>query len=351
MKRQRKNMRKLLLKTVDINDEIFYKLLKMHKHCVKIVNNIHDYFYGYKDKTNIYYNGKDTFVCQEYRLAVLCNIKKYTGWKQVIVRINCNQKAEIKETVTGGRAKAYMMKILKKYYTAEEIDKRLNMFQAEYDSDLKQQHYNGDLLPSGKILKFTNTYKFDINGAHLDALCEIFPKAKDDFVRMYNKRHEKPVFKEYPNRFVGCLAQKTDEMRKEHILGKYERTYNWIVQRTTEKLLLALNEVGGKQLYINTDGLVINNPESIICTSANLGEFKLEHCGNTYFYRDKNYCIFQFGEDLTKKDVLKGSCLTEVRKYIDLSKGKIVHYDRIHENGTYVAKNIKEETLEIYEEN
>ena len=343
-------MRKLLLKTVDINDEIFYKLLKMHKHCVKIVDNIHDYFYGYKDKTNIYYNGKDTFVCQEYRLAVLCNITKYTGWKQVIVRINCNQKAEIKETITGGRAKAYMMKILKKYYTAEEIDKRLNMFHAEYDPDLKQQHYNGDLLPSGKILKFTNTYKFDINGAHLDALCEIFPKAKDDFVRMYNKRHKNPVFKEYPNRFVGCLAQKTDEMRKEHKMGKYELTYNWIVQRTTEKLLLALNEVGGKQLYINTDGLVINDPESIICTSANLGEFKLEHCGNTYFYRDKNYCIFQFGEDLAKKDVLKGSSLTEVRKYIDLSKGKVVHYDRIHENGTYIAKNIKEETLEIYEE-
>ena len=243
-----------------------------------------------------------------------------------------------------------MMKILKKYYTAEEIDKRLNMFQAEYDPDLKQQHYNGDLLPSGKILKFTNTYKFDINGAHLDALCEIFPKAKDDFIRMYNKRHKNPVFKEYPNRFVGCLAQKTDEMRKEHKIGKYELTYNWIVQRTTEKLLLALNELGGEQLYINTDGLVINNPESIICTSANLGEFKLEHCGNTYFYRDKNYCIFQFGEDLTKKDVMKGSSLTEVRKYIDLSKGKVVHYDRIHENGTYVAKNIKEETLEIYEE-
>ena len=53
-------MRKILLKTVDINDEIFYKLLKMHKHCVKIVNNIHDYFYGYKDKTNIF-NKLDNF--------------------------------------------------------------------------------------------------------------------------------------------------------------------------------------------------------------------------------------------------------------------------------------------------
>ena len=344
-------MRKILLKTVDINDEIFYKLLKMHKHCVKIVNNIHDYFYGYKDKTNIYYNGKDTFICQEYRLAVLCNITKYTGWKQVIVRINCNQSAEIKEAITGARAKAYMMKILKKYYTNEEIDKRLNMFQAEYDSDLKQQHYNGDLLPSGKILKFTNTYKFDINGAHLDALCEIFPKAKDDFVRMYNKRHKYPVFKEYPNRFVGCLAQKTDEMRKEHKMGKYELTYNWIVQRTSEKLLLALNELGGRQLYLNTDGLVVQNPEKLITASTNLGEFKLEYCGNTYFYRGENYSLFQFGEDLTKKDVMKGSCLTEVRKYIDLSKGKVVHYDRKIKDGVHTAANIKEETLEIYEEN
>ena len=343
-------MRKLLLKTVDINDEIFYKLLTMHKHCTKIVDNIEDYYYGYKDKTNIYYNGKDTFICQEYRLAVLCNLTKYEGWKQVIVRINCNQKAEIKETITGSKAKAYMMKILKKYYTNEEIDKRLNMFQAEYDPDLKQLHYNGNLLPSNKILKFTNTYKFDINGAHLDALCEIFPKAKDDFIRMYNKRHKNPAFKEYPNRFVGCLAYKTKAMRKEHKVGKYELTYNWIVQRTSEKLLCVLNELGGRQLYINTDGLVIQNPETIITTSANLGEFKLEHCGNTYFYRDNNYSLFQFGEDLTKKDVMKGSCLTEVRKYIDLSKGKVAHYKTKDNKGTKTAYDIKEETLEIYEE-
>lgn len=343
-------MRRILLKTVDVNDEIFYKLLKLHKYCVQIVNNIHDYYYGYKDKTTIYYNGRDTLICQEYRLAAICNITKYTGWKQVIVKNICNQDANIKETITGTRAKAYMMKILKKYYTDEEIDERLNMFQAEYDPDLKQQHYNGDLLPSNKVLKFTNTYKFDINGAHLDALCEIFPKANDDLVRMYNKRHKYPVYKEYPNRFVGWLAYKTDEMRKEHKMGKYELTYNWIVQRTTEKLLLALNDLGGRQLYLNTDGLVVQNPEKLITASTNLGEFKLEYSGNTYFYRDDNYMLYQFGEDLTKKDVLKGSCLTEVRKYIDLSKGKVVHYDRIIKDGTHTAANIKRETLKVYEE-
>ena len=48
---------------------------------------------------------------------------------------------------------------------------------------------------------------------------------------------------------------------------------------------------------------------------------------------------------------MKGSCLTEVRKYIDLSKGKVVHYDRKIKDGVHTAENIKEETLEIYEEN
>lgn len=343
-------MRKILLKAVDINDEIFYKLLNIHKHCVKIISNIEDYYYGYKDKTNIYYNGKDTFICQEYRLAIFGNIPYYNGWKQVIVRLNYDQKDEIKESITGSKAKAYMMKLLKKYYTNDEIDARLNIFQAEYDPDLKQQHYNGSLLPNNKIIKYTNTYKFDINGAHLDALCEIFPKAKNDLIKMYEKRHDNPSFKEYPNLFVGCLAYKTKLMRKEHKIGKYELTYNWIVQRTSEILLDALNKLGGKQLYINTDGLVIQNPENLISYSANLGEFKLEHCGNTYFYRDNNYMLYQFGEDLNKKDVMKGSCLTEVRKYIDLSKGNVAHYKVKCTNNTRIAYDIKKETLKVYEE-
>ena len=46
----------------------------------------------------------------------------------------------------------------------------------------------------------------------------------------------------------------------------------------------------------------------------------------------------------------KGSCLNSVRDMIDLEKGKIVHYDRAKENNTYVAKNIKVEDLELWQE-
>ena len=343
-------MSKTLLKAADVNDEVFYEILDRYKYCVRRVEHIEDYYYGYKDKSQIYYNGVDTLICQEYRIQKYSIINDYDGWKQIILRLRFGQPESLKTSVTGSRAKAYMYKLLYKYYTKEEIDQRLHMFEADYDPDLKQIHYNGDMLPSNKIMKYTNTYKFDINGAHLDALCEIFPKATKDFLDMEDKKHTYPQYKDYANFFVGMLAYKTEKMRKEGKCGKYEKTYNWIVQRTSCILLKAMQELGGTQLYSNTDAVVVKDPAKLICPAPNLGAFKLEHNGNTYFYRDVNYILYQFGEDLTKKDVMKGSCLTAVRKDIDLSKGEVVHYRTICANKTRFARNIKKEILKVYEE-
>jgi hypothetical protein len=236
------------------------------------------------------------------------------------------------ESTTGSKAKAYITKVLKTVYTDAEIDERLRMFEAEKDMNLIQQHYNYP-APDNTIIKLTNTFKFDINGAHTDALCEIFPKAKDKLIGMYLKRKKNPVFKQYPNLYVGMLAQKSKEMRKAGIPGKYEKTYNWIVQRTSRMLLAAMDTVKGCPIYVNTDGFIVQNPESLLTPSKNLGEFKLEFSGDTYVYSDKNYIIYQTGDEK------KGSCFTAVRNDIDLSKGQVVHYD------TKTVRNAKGEIL------
>jgi hypothetical protein len=222
------------------------------------------------------------------------------------------------------------------------------MFEAEKDINLIQQHYNYP-APNNTIVKLTNTFKFDINGAHTDALCEIFPRAKDKLIGMYLKRKKNPVFKQYPNLYVGMLAQKSKEMRQKGIPAKYEKTYNWIVQRTSRMLLNAMDAVGGLPVYVNTDGFIVQNPQNLLTHSKNLGEFKLEFSGDTYVYSDKNYIVYQTGDEK------KGTCFTSVREDIDLSIGQVVHYDTNlvrNDEGKILYRepiNIKKELIQINE--
>lgn len=352
MTKLQRNLKMTCLKAIKVNEEIFNKILFDYECKVKFVDDIHKYHCGYyDDKDIIYYNGKDELICQEYIVNGYTGLaKSYTCWKQIIVNKTLNMNSEFEETITGSKAKAYITKVLRTVYTAEEIDERLRMFEAEKDPDLIQQHYNYP-CPTGQIIKLKNTYQFDINGAHTDALCEIFPKAKDKLIEMYLKRKKKgnERFKHYPNLYVGMLAQKTEEMRANGIPGKYEKTYNWIVQRTTKMLLKAFDEVGGQLVYVNTDGFIVQDPEKLITASKNLGEFKLEVSGDTYVYADKNYILYQTDKGL------KGSCYESVRKDIDLSKGQVVHYNAKavkNKEGKilyYEAANINKEELKIYE--
>lgn len=312
------------LKVIRVNDEIFDKILYDYEFKVRIDPDLFTKYCGYyEDRDIIYYNGKDELICCAYILGGYLD-KEASLWKQIRVQKVLNMSTNFQESISGSRAKAYIHQILKKYYSEEEIDQRLRMFEADKDENLKQQHYHYPVYDTSKILKLKNTFKFDINGAHLDALCEIFPKAKDKFIDMYKRRKTKPVFKQYPNLYVGMLAYKSKEMRKQGIPGKYERTYNWIVQRTTKLLLKAMDLVGGTPVYVNTDGFIVQDPTTLITPSKDLGEFKLEAAGDCWIYSDRNYIIYQTGVGAERE--LKGSCFTSVRPDIDLSKGQVVHY-------------------------
>ena len=180
------------------------------------------------------------------------------------------------------------------------------------------------------IIKYEDCYKWDINGAHNAALCEIFPKAAGAIGMMYQERKKNPANKKYINYYCGMLARKN-----------HRKTYNWIVQRTTQILLNGINEAGGILLYANTDGFLVQHPEKIIPHSTKLDEFKLEYQGAVWFYYDKNYQCFQ-----TETGEVKGTILQSVRDKIDLPNGQVVHYDRIKRNNTYIAENIQTEVLD-----
>ena len=318
---------KNLLPTRYVSSLIFNQMLM--KGIVNEVDNFEDYRYGILSecKRTIIRDHKNAgrIVCL-LMYEEDCYPRKYWSpdgtWKQFIYQIS-DENAEVLEpynpkkkrnlncvTVTGTYATNYLNKIIRRKYTDKETLSMYDDNSAEYDANMIQQHY---VLPDkiGKVRKYPNCYYYDINGAHTDALVELFPRCKDDFMDMYNRRKEHPEIKQIFNFFVGNLVH------------SHRGTYNWIVQRTTKKLMDFANYIGGKVLYINTDGIIVQNPIHTPANSAKLGEFKLEYVGDVYMYQrfsPSPYYIIQMG------DVMKGNCPLEYRNMIDLSNGKVVSY-------------------------
>lgn len=313
------------LKKYDVSEKIFEDILVSFPKSIIKTDNIKDYFCGYKDKWKMMYDGKEYIICQEYILSPYTKVG-LSDWKQVIIR-KSKQTSNFEQSVTGLRAWNYMYALLKKYYSVEEIEECFNTHQSEYNENQIQVH----ILPedSEKILRFDNCYKYDINSAHGDALREIFPKASKAIEDMFLKRKEKPIYKAYMNYFVGFMCKKN-----------HRKTYNWVVQRTTRKLNIAMTQVDGEIIYANTDGFIVKNPRNLLNASKELGEFKLEYQGTVYSYTDKNYYCIQ-------TDDIVGNVSCGVRDDIDLSQGKVVHYRRILDTnlGIYKVVDVTKEII------
>jgi len=321
--------KKIVLKQIKINNETFIKILDTFPSIVKKVDDLSIYYGGSKEKNVIYYNDKDLMITNESIVNFVVPIKNYTPWKQVIIRKMSTLDMIVESDCTGTYAWFFMKKILLKHYSEEEIKEIIHSYdKIEYNIHKKQYHnINFDKKPY--IQKWENCYKYDINGAHTDALCEIFPKAKSDICFLNHKRKENPNIKCFFNYFVGMFKHKG-----------FSGIYNYIVQRTTEKLLAGINQVGGLLIYANTDGFIVHNPENIMPFSSQLGTFKLEFKGNVYTYRGSNYWVIQ-----CEGDEIVGNVLSEARKYIDLPKGITVNYNKVKHTGGYAAEEIKEVKL------
>ena len=320
-----------LLKPYSVSEKIFDEIL-LAGYTVRIEHDkdkFHDCLFGYDEKTVIVYDGLKCMIMLECVLNEHAPIdREVTYWRQCRVYKDATQETDIEDDINGIQAYYYMKKIICSHYTEEEYEERLSMFQADYDENMVQYHFL--LLDTpGKIIQYDNCYKWDINGAHNDALCEIFPKAARDIKKLYANRKIKPINKKYVNYYVGTLVP----------MG-FEKTYNWIVQRTTKKLLSGIEIAGGDLIYANTDGFIIQNPDKLIPHSTVLGEYKLEYFGPIWVYFDKNYQCYQ-----TETGEIKGSVLHSVRNLIDLPNNKVVHYDRARQGDTYIATNITTEVI------
>lgn len=322
-------MVKKVLKKINISNKKFNDLLDNLKSKIKTVDDLKPYYCGYDNKHEIMFDGKEYLICREF----LVDDNADTMWKQVIVR-RCDgfTDDQTERSINGQAAWNFYIKLLKKHYSIEEIDLCLRSKESEYSERYKQLHYQYvSMEPGYNIVKHENCYKYDINGAHNDALREIFPRAAEDINRMYLRRKDNPIFKDYNNFFVGFLCKKG-----------YRKTYNWIVQRTTKMLEEAIKKVNGKLIYANTDGFMVSNPKNALdCKPGVLGKFKLEYKGIAYTYNDKNYWIMQ-------TDKLTGICLAEVRDKFDLPNGKVVTYNRLEKFKGYItADNIEIVTRSI----
>lgn len=309
-----------LLATYEIQADVFDKILYDLSIHTEYTDDIFQYSYGYKNRNTIYYN-EEYLICKECVLDYYCDcLEESTSWRQVRLRKVINASQIVQKTITGNYAYNYIIKLLSKYYTLDEIENILNSHEAEYSEEFKQFHYN---LPMERqtLLKFENCFKYDINGAHCDSVVYLFPKAREEFMKLYKERKQKPVYKQLFNFFVGELCRKN-----------HRKTYNWIVQRTTRKLYEAMDTTNGMLLYANTDGFIVQKPETEINTSMNLFDFKLEYSGDVYIYQSNNYILYQFGDEQT------GSCRCEVRNDIDLRIGKVVDY-KIEKTNIGIDKN------------
>ena len=306
-------MSQKLIRTYCVREDIFDKILYDYSSRIEYTDNIWQYAYGYSNKNTIYYN-EEYLICREYIVDYYChNIEDITSWKQCRLRKTTNTDKIIDNDITGTYAWNYIMKLLLKHYTENEIDSILHAHEAEYDEAKKQYHYNYN-IDVGALLKIPNCKKYDINGAHCDALLELFPKASTDILYLHKRRKKDPNIKKFFNYFVGELCRKG-----------YRLTYNWIVQRTNALLMQAIELTDGELIYANTDGFIVFEAKHNINTSTNLGEFKAEYEGDVYVYRSKNYILYQCGDEL------KGSCRQQVRDKIDLRIGKVAEYDQRRE--------------------
>jgi hypothetical protein len=318
--------------SADIFDQIILKEKENTKSYIYICSEIEKYFQKPLQRTFIY-NGINTLIIPNDRLVNFIPDIDTQKWKSSIIRkADTAQTKIVEKSIDGSRAWTYMMSQLEKFYSKEEIDECLKSKEAEYDEKYSQFHYYTDECEY-KILKKENCVKYDINGAHNDALIQIFPKAKNFILNLYKNRKVHPINKKYVNYFVGMLCKRG-----------YRKTYNWIVRRVSATLKLKILEVGGELLYANTDGFIVSNPKIKPKNSTKLGDFKLEYEGEICFYQDKNYFCFQLSNG-----EITGNIRYQVRDKIDLFKNKVVHYKLIKENknGEIVERleNIKEEQL------
>lgn len=269
------------------------------------------YLKGYPDKKIIKASEKEMII-QGYRLNERYPNDIVPPWMQIVCV--CDDSLGYRCTrniIWSSQANKAVNKIIDKYYSKEE---KGDLY-AKYSESKKAEYLSTYLsrdFEENKIHKFTSCKYYDINKAHTDALCEIFPKCRDELIQLAKED------KLYINIFVGDLCN-----------SGHRDTYNWICQRTCNKINSYIEECNGLVLYAKTDGFIVWCPNKELETSNEVGKLKqISKDGVVYAYRHYeghfNYTIYQYN-DIKEGITKKGTAKLNIRSNIDLSKGQIVN--------------------------
>lgn len=342
------------LKMLTVSAEIFDKIIINWPNTTHRVDSIQPYQYGYSKKIEIYYT--DTYlVCNEDTLVIMGLLEDNKTrfdrghWYQYLIKkVNSQEEPITKETSMSPAVACRVVKgELKKHYTEDEI---IDIYDSHRKESSQILHLVND-AELGKIKKLDNCVYYDLNGAYASELIKMFPKCEEQFSYWFNHRHDdNNKYKNLFNYFVGCLTENPEKRAYKinnnmSVRDIYPQTRHYIVDNITKKMLKALDFVDGYNIYINTDGFIVQDPQRNIQHSKVAGEFKIEYQGPVYSYRDINYTIFQYGDEI------KGNLPIELRDKVDLRSGKVVHYTRYLEDGRFCYKDIKEEIIDIKENN
>ena len=294
---------------------------------------------GYSNKDVIALDTEHTtIICKGSYINYVLKEEKCKDWMQYICDLDLSMDAsQIKTSPYGKTAYNKVISVLKRKYNLDEINKIFEEHALNEHKPIKHE-----LLPEeyhdGNIYKFHDCVYYDINGAHRDALIEMFPKAEKELLKLD---------KAYINYAVGQFCNEG-----------HRNTFNWIVTRTREYLDEIIKVADGEIIYANTDGVIIHHPTNYLATSEEIGAFKSELTDDiVYAYYcpgdeiTSPYTIYQYNSPKTGV-TLKGNAKLLVREGMDLSKG-IINKAKIYkdENNIMRANNFRQEEIEIYEEN
>lgn len=339
MKPKRRNN---MLRRINLDTETYYKILEKYKTFVRY-DNIQNYIAtGYNHKDLILVD-KDTstLICQGSVVNYVTGQQKLNyPWMQYVCGVDTSLNEVSNEIPWATQANKRIKKILNKYYTDEEIEERLNNYSTE-EVEVPIHMLIPIKYHDGMIHKFTNCDYYDINGAHTDALCEIFPKADKKLKALHFGGQ-----KAYINIYVGDLCN-----------HGHRSTYNWIVRRTKLWLKQIIEAAMGEIIYANTDGVIIHNALYKLETTLEIGGFKSESSDGivyAYYCEGKDitpYTVYQYDHPFKGKQI-KGTARLALRNGMDLSKG-IVNKGKLikDEDGVEHFINTRTEEIKIYEEN
>lgn len=339
-------MSKLQLPQLTISQEAYNKLVSTY--AITYVNSIQPYIYGYAEKKLKVCVPNKYIIMQGMYINYALNqnaVDPNEDWKQYRLVLETEQRESVVKDFNGNYCRNLVLSELYKLgLSREDIDNRLNMYQMEKSEDTKPLH--ALYTDSECILRFKNCVYYDLTKAYSDSLSVIFPELRAWLIKIAKRAKKDPRWKRVPNFFVGMLNHKTPKEEDEDLPPKFAKTFNWITARTRKIVLERLSESTGKNtrvVYMNTDGIVIQNPSKIFQSSNELGKFKVESEETTFYtYRAKNYEIIQYG------DTIKGNLPLVLRDRIDLRQNKVISFT-LHraKNKLDEYTDVKEFTVEM----